>query len=247
MWLKSMSIIAPMLMTALKPTFCETLQSSTDVIIAPLWLMKATLPGAGMRFAKDAFNPDVGQMMPKQFGPTMRRWPFFAMACTSSSSFAPSGPTSRKPAEMMIACFTWLSTHSWIKAGTDAAGVMITATSTRFGQAAKDLKDVMPSTWSLLGFTGNTAPPKGLLMRFFSNVRPTLPTRSVAPMTAMLSGLKRESRGWPLNCSTSSLGSNLTAFALALLPRRGKCNAMAELGPNFRNGGCVAASGLPMA
>jgi len=154
MSLKSMSIMAPMLMTALKPTRWPTLQSRTEVIIAPLWLMKATLPAAGMRFAKEAFSPDVGHIKPRQFGPTMRRRLFEAMALTSSSNFAPSGPTSRKPAEMMMAWRTWLSTHSWMSFGTVDAGVMITATSTRFGHVARDLKVVMPRTWSRFGFTG---------------------------------------------------------------------------------------------
>src|SRR5208283_2986628 len=49
----------------------------------------------------------------------------------------------------------------------------------------------MPSTLGRFGFTGKTAPPKGELIRFQSVVRPTLPTFSVAPMTAILRGEKK--------------------------------------------------------
>jgi hypothetical protein len=43
---------------------------------------------------------------------------------------------------------------------------------------------------------GNTVPPKGWLSRFQRRVRPTLPAFSVAPMTAMLFGLKMALREW---------------------------------------------------
>ena len=54
----------------------------------------------------------------------------------------------------------------------------------------------MPNTLSRLGFTGNTAPPNGVLIRFHNVVRPTLPGFSVAPMTAMFFGVKKGSSGW---------------------------------------------------
>ena len=154
MLLKSISNMEPMLITALKPTFWDTLQSKTEVIMAPLWLMKATLPFWGIRLAKEAFSPDVGQMMPKQLGPTIRRLPLVAMRCTSSSNFSPSGPTSLKPAEMMMAFLTPWSTQSWITPGTVAAGVTTMTRSTWPGQAAMDRKARMPRTCSRLGFTG---------------------------------------------------------------------------------------------
>ena len=45
---------------ALKPTFSRKLQSSTAVHSAPLWLMKATLPGRATVCAKVAFSPRIG-------------------------------------------------------------------------------------------------------------------------------------------------------------------------------------------
>ena len=54
----------------------------------------------------------------------------------------------------------------------------------------------MPSTLGRLGLTGKTVPPKGLLIRFHSTVRPTLPGFSVAPMTATVFGAKNTSNGW---------------------------------------------------
>ena len=47
----------PMETKALKPTFSRKLQSSTAVHRAPLWLMKATLPGRATLWAKVAFRP----------------------------------------------------------------------------------------------------------------------------------------------------------------------------------------------
>ena len=54
----------------------------------------------------------------------------------------------------------------------------------------------MPSTLGRLEFTGKTVPPNGLLSRFHSTERPTLPGRSEAPMTATLRGANSGSRGW---------------------------------------------------
>src|SRR5215471_18251598 len=51
----------------------------------------------------------------------------------------------------------------------------------------------MPSTLSCFGFTGSTAPPKGLLIRFETIARPTLPGRSLAPTTATFLGRKNTS------------------------------------------------------
>ena len=72
----------------------------------------------------------------------------------------------------------------------------------------------MPSTLGRLELTGNTVPPNGLLSRFHSTVRPTLPGRSVAPITATLRGAnngiermafgrgkrQRKDRLWRLAC-----------------------------------------------
>jgi hypothetical protein len=53
----------------------------------------------------------------------------------------------------------------------------------------------MPRMLLRLGFTGKTVPPKGLLIKFHSSVRPTLSSFSVAPITATLRGLKIASNG----------------------------------------------------
>jgi hypothetical protein len=46
----------------------------------------------------------------------------------------------------------------------------------------------MPRMLERLGLTGKTVPPNGLLSKFHTMVRPTLPAFSVAPMTATLLG-----------------------------------------------------------
>ena len=55
---------------------------------------------AGADVVAENFKP--GTITPRQFGPTMRILPRLASAKTCCSSAAPSGPTSLKPAEMMI-------------------------------------------------------------------------------------------------------------------------------------------------
>ena len=66
----------------------------------------------------------------------------------------PAGPTSLKPAEMIIAQGTPAFPQSRIIPGTVAAGVTITARSTFSGMELMDGKDLSPRTNSRLGFTG---------------------------------------------------------------------------------------------
>jgi hypothetical protein len=54
---------------------------------------------------------------------------------------------------------------------------------------------LIPRTLGRFGLTGKTVPPKGLVTRFHSTVRPTLPCVSVAPITAMVRGAKIASNG----------------------------------------------------
>ena len=65
----------------------------------------------------------------------------------------------------------------------------------------------MPSTLPRFGLTGKTVPPNGVLIRFHSVVRPTLPAFSVAPITAMLFGVKKTSRGCSLRRASFLLNS----------------------------------------
>ena len=75
------------------------------------------------------------------------------------------------------------------------AGVTTTARSTFSGTAAMLGYARMPNTLGRFGFTGYTVPPNGVLIRFHSTVRPTLPGFSVAPIRATDSGSKKTSRG----------------------------------------------------
>jgi hypothetical protein len=67
----------------------------------------------------------------------------------------------------------------------------------------------MPSTFGRRELTGNTVPPNGLETRFHMIVRPTLPGRSVAPITATVSGRKIASSDPPSYPRTSCAGSPL--------------------------------------
>ena len=99
-----------------------------------------------------------------------------------------------KPAEMTMTPPTPASAHSAIMPGTVCAGATITARSTSAGTSEMLGYALTPSTFGRLALTGKTVPPNGLLTRFHMMVRPTLPGRSVAPITATVSGLKIESR-----------------------------------------------------
>src|SRR5579883_92470 len=69
----------------------------------------------------------------------------------------------------------------------------------------------MPKILLRFGFTGYTVPPKGVLSRFQSTCLPTLPSRSEAPITATLFGLKMLSRGRRSDRNRSCAGS-ITSF-----------------------------------
>ena len=53
----------------------------------------------------------------------------------------------------------------------------MTARSTRFGSAAADGRQAMPSSSAACGFTGYTGPPKPPAMMFAKMTRPTAPRR----------------------------------------------------------------------
>src|ERR1035441_752804 len=182
-------------MNALKPTIAFRLQSSTAVHSAPLWLMNPTDPGRATVVANVAFIPDSGLITPRQFGPMMRIFAFCASTSSCRSSSAPSGPISLKPAEITIAPCTPFSPHSRISPGMEGGGVMITARSTDSGISEIVGYAFTPNPPGRLGLTGYTGPPNGLVTRFHSTVRPTVPGFSVAPMTATVLGEKNTSSG----------------------------------------------------
>ncbi len=103
---------------------------------APLWLMNATLPGRAIEAANVALRPVSGFITPRQLGPMMRMRALRAISSTRRSSSSPPGPSSLKPAEMMIAPLTPASAHCWSTPGTAGAGMTITARSTRSGTTA---------------------------------------------------------------------------------------------------------------
>src|SRR5215204_2529457 len=181
----------PALTSAENPMFSIKLWSRIAVSKAPLWLRSATLPGRAIAPAKVALRPVGGFMTPRQLGPTILILPRLASSRTWRSSFAPSDPVSLKPAEIIMAPSTPASTHSRIISGTAGAGATMSARSTLAGTSETEGYAFMPSTLGLCEFTGKTVPPNGLLTRFHMIVRPTLPGRSDAPITATVSGRSR--------------------------------------------------------
>src|SRR5579863_2347388 len=84
-------------------------------------------------------------------------------------------------------------THSAIKPGTVGAGVMITARSTFAGMSPIFGQHRNPIISARAGLIGYTFPLNVPEVRFARTVRPTLPSRSVAPMTATDSGINNPS------------------------------------------------------
>ncbi len=162
---------------------------------APLWLRRATEPSRAIDCAKVALSLAKGLITPKQFGPTKRTLPRRASASVSCSSCAPAAPISLKPAEMMTAPPTPASPHSRMTPGTVAAGVTTTARSSLPGASVSEGYVGTPNTSRRCGFTPQSAPGKPPLTRFSTTVRPTLPSRSVAPITATDLGRKMTSSG----------------------------------------------------
>ena len=115
-------------------------QSSTEVHSAPDWEMKPMCPFLGVAAAKLALRLSPGTMIPRQFGP-MIRMPsnLHCSRRTCSSSFFPSSPISRKPAEITTSPLMPASPHSRTRAGTPEEGVQITARSGTRGRLALSL------------------------------------------------------------------------------------------------------------
>ncbi len=96
----------------------------------------------------------MGLITPRQLGPMMRIPYSSALATRSRSSWAPSSPTSLKPAEMTTAVGTPASPHSSMMPGIDLGGVTMTARSTCSGTEAMLGWLWMPRTLGRLGLTG---------------------------------------------------------------------------------------------
>ena len=138
-----------------KPMPSSNAQSSTEVHSAPDCEMKPMCPLAGVAAAKLAFRLIPGTMMPRQFGPRIRMPSNFRCSWrTSSSSFRPSAPISRNPAEMITIPRVPASPHCRTIAGTVAAGVQITARSGACGRLGMSLYAWIPCTASRLELTG---------------------------------------------------------------------------------------------
>ena len=150
-----------------------------------------------MALATVAFRPVIGLITPRLSGPMTRIRPRPACSTIRCSSAAPSAPISLNPAEMTTTARTPASTHSPIRSGTIGAGVATMARS--IGSSRSPMRGwvLIPSTLRRLGLTGKTVPPNGLFIRFDTIVRPMLPAFSVAPMTAMVWGVKNASRPPP--------------------------------------------------
>ena len=131
--LSTRSALLPMLTSLEKPTASERAQSTSEVQIAPDWLMTPILPFGGILRAKVAFSGRAVFIMPRQLGPSSLMPPACALSTASRSSFLPSIPTSLNPAEMITAPATPRPASSDTVSGTCTAGTTITARSSGSG------------------------------------------------------------------------------------------------------------------
>ena len=99
---------------------------------APLWLMKATLPGRAIVAANVAFSPVTGLITPRQLGPMIRIFPGRASS-RFAFEFAPARPGLLEACGDDDGAATPASTHSRMMSGTVGAGVTMTARSTCSG------------------------------------------------------------------------------------------------------------------
>ncbi len=123
-----------------KPMPSSKAQSSTEAHRAPDCEMKPMCPLAGVAAAKLAFRLIPGTMRPRQLGPRIRMPSNFRCSWRMRSSrFLPSAPISRKPAEMITSPRVPAWPHCRTIAGTDGAGVQMTARSGTCGRLGMSL------------------------------------------------------------------------------------------------------------
>ena len=114
-----------------KPTRRSRAQSRIATASAPEWETKAMPPGSGMPGANVTLSRRAGRIHPRQLGPRTRiGWPR-SHSRRRTSRWAPSPPTSRKPAEITTAPPTPLATHCTRTGSTSTAGTAIPARSIR--------------------------------------------------------------------------------------------------------------------
>ncbi len=117
--------------------------------------MKATFPRDGTEEANVALSRTAGSVLitPMQLGPTMRMPCFLILRASRSSSSAPTGPTSLKPAVITTKPRTPLRPHSSMTRSTLSRGTAMMARSTGSGIWPTLRKAFIEWTTGALGFT----------------------------------------------------------------------------------------------
>jgi len=124
-----MSALLPMEISLLKPTPSALAMSRIAASRDPDCEKYPIRPRAGSSPPNEAFSLLSVAMIPTQLGPTMRIPARRAIWVISRSSFSPSGPVSRNPAEITTTYFAFTSAHCRITSTTAAAGTTITTRS----------------------------------------------------------------------------------------------------------------------
>ena len=134
-------------------------QSRIAVHKAPDCERNVRRPGRGITGEKLAFRCEAGRSTPRQFGPTKRKLGNSRRtASKSDSSLRPSGPASRKPAEMTIIPPTRSVPASRTSCGTVAAGVDTITRSGTSGRSANPANAFSPLTVACLRLTAHNGP-----------------------------------------------------------------------------------------
>lgn len=180
----------PRLAKSEKPVPCSRDQSRIAVQSAPECEKNPSGPGRGMPGANVTFRRAEGRIHPRQFGPRTRRGCPRSQSRIRASRSRPSGPASRKPAEMTTAAGTPFATQSSRTGSTEGAGTATTARSTSPGTARIEATAASPWTALRRRLTGTMVPGKPPALRLASTLPPTLEGSSDAPTTATDLGAK---------------------------------------------------------
>ena len=184
----------PVETTAEKPISFISAQSRMAVQMAPDCETSARLPGFATLWPKVMLRFLSGRIRPRQLGP-IKRIPWRSTrSVTRFSSFLPSSPISRKPADRINIILMLCSPQASTIAGMVLAGVATTARSICSPISVRVAYAFSPCTVSCLGFIAKILPSKPAESRFRNTTPPTEFSLSLAPKSAILFGVNKDVR-----------------------------------------------------
>ena len=188
---KSTSLMPPSETRCEKPMPRATAQSSTAVSIAPDWVKNAVAAPSASRGRSWRSASCAGASTPMQLGPTMRKVNGLAASSICVCIDLPPAPVSANPADSTTMALVPLAPSCAIRSGTLAAGVATTASSGAEGRASTLANTGLPARSCAFGLTSQTGPANLPASRFRATTPPTECSSRLAPIKAMLLGVKK--------------------------------------------------------